>query len=242
LTVTSTLDGLKVMPHRIAWIAHASRPAQVERVDFLVDGRVAWTEHQAPYTYADDGGYLVTTWLKPGRHRFDVKVTTTDGKIATDSIVARVPATAVVPASLAGTWQRTLKTNSSAPASGTSGNPTGTLTPTGTYHLTFDRRWIHDRFPCDSTCAYNPKTGAGGEFDTDWVPGARTFSARGSVTFQNNSASARLSGWWCQNDGPTANYSWSVNGQTLTLKPVGGQDACGIRGFVWAGTWTRTRS
>ena len=31
----------------------------------------------------------------------------------------------------------------------------------------------------------------------------------------------------------------SVSGDTLTLAPVGGHDACGIRGLVWGGTWTR---
>jgi hypothetical protein len=40
-------------------------------------------------------------------------------------------------------------------------------------------------------------------------------------------------------DGPPATYTWSVNGDTLTLAPVGGRDACAIRGFVWAGQWTR---
>jgi hypothetical protein len=36
-----------------------------------------------------------------------------------------------------------------------------------------------------------------------------------------------------------AKYNWTVSGSTLTLSPVGSHDACGIRGFVWAGTWTR---
>jgi hypothetical protein len=242
LTVTSTLDGKKVLPHRIVWTARASEPAQVKQVDFLVDGRVAWTELKVPYTYADDDGYLVTTWLKPGRHRFDVRVTAKNGQVATDSIVARVPAPAPVPVSLAGTWQRTVKSTAGAPQPGSAGNPTDTLTPPGTYHLTFDRRWIHDRFPCDSSCAYNANTGAGGEFDTDWVPGARSFRARGSVTFKNNVDTARLDGWWCESNGPAATYTWSVSGRTLTLTPVGGHDACGIRGFVWAGTWTRSGS
>lgn len=76
----------------------------------------------------------------------------------------------------------------------------------------------------------------------DWVPGQHSFSARGSVTFQNNKDTARLSGWWCENNGPAATYTWSVSGGTLTLTPVGGHDGCGIRGFIWAGTWTRSSS
>jgi hypothetical protein len=231
---------MKNLPHRIAWMAHPSDPTEVARVDFLVDGRVAWTERNSPYTYSDDDGYLVTSWLKPGRHRFDVRATATNGAVATDSVVADVPPPPNVPASLAGTWQRVVRNTSGAPEPGTSGNPTDTLTPPGTYHLTFSSRWIHDRFPCGSSCAYNTATGAGGEFDTDWVPGSRMFSARGSVTFRNNSDGARLSGWWCEPNGPAARYRWFVNGRTLTLTPAGGHDACGIRGFIWAGTWTRS--
>lgn len=239
LTVTSTLDGKTLLPHRIVWTARPSEPGQVVKIDFLIDGRVAWSEHKAPYTYSD-GGYLVTTWLKPGRHRFDVRATASNGKVATDSVIAQVPSPPKVSAALAGTWKRTVRSISGAPASGTPGNPTDTLTPPGVYHLTFSDRWIHDRFPCDSTCAYNANTGAGGEFDTDWVPGQRSFRARGSVTFRNNIATARLSGWWCQPNGPDATYRWAVSGPTLTLTPVGGHDACGIRGFIWAGTWTRS--
>jgi len=38
---------------------------------------------------------------------------------------------------------------------------------------------------------------------------------------------------------PTA-LARTVNDNTLTLAPAGGHDACGIRGFIWAGQWTRT--
>jgi hypothetical protein len=46
-------------------------------------------------------------------------------------------------------------------------------------------------------------------------------------------------GWWCLEDGPEADYTWSVSGDTLTLKPKTGADSCGVRGFVWAGDWKR---
>ncbi len=70
-TVKSTLDGMSVLPHRIVWLALPSLGrGKVARVDFLIDGgRVRWTERNPPYRYADDGGYLVTSWLTPGRHR-----------------------------------------------------------------------------------------------------------------------------------------------------------------------------
>jgi hypothetical protein len=242
--IASTLDGKTVLPHRIHWLGLPTLPpAQVPKVDFLIDGRVAWIDEGPHYVYGDNEGphrgYLVTSWLTPGKHRFTVKAIAHDGQTATDTVVARVLPSPEVPAALTGTWQRRIDT-AGAPKSGSSGNPTGTLTPPGKYQITFDRRWIHDVFPCDtSPCRFNAKTGGGGEFVSDWTPGAKTFQVRGPVTFRVFHDSDRLGGWWCWMDGPSATYTWSVSGSTLTLAPVGGQDACGIRGFIWAGTWTR---
>ncbi len=240
LAVKSTLDGLDVLPHRIKWSVTATGP--IEAVDFMIDDQVAWTEHEAPYVYADDGGYLVTSGLTPGPHDFEVRASASDGTTAVDTVTATVPAPPAVPAELAGTWHRLVANTSAAPAGGSPGNPTDTLTPQGIYSLTFDPRWIHDEFPCTSKpCRYDGNTGAGAEFKTDWVPGLRTFQARGSVTYRNNEDTARLSGWWCENNGPDATYLWSVSGNTLTLQPVGGHDACGVRGFIWTGQWTRSK-
>jgi hypothetical protein len=243
--ITSTLDGKTVLPHRIHWIAFPSLPpAQVPKVDFLIDGRVAWVDEGPHYVYSSNAGkhlgFLVTSFLTPGKHRFTVKAIANDGQTATDTVIARVLPSPEPPSQLAGTWQRTISDTSSAPKTGTPGNPTGSLTPPGKYQITFDRRSIHDVFPCDtSPCRFNPKTGGGGELDSDWTPGATTFQVRGPVEMHVFDDSDRLGGWWCWMDGPSATYTWTVSGNTLTLAPVGGHDACGIRGFVWAGTWTR---
>ena len=59
LTVTSTLDRLTALPHRIHWQAFPSAPAaDVSEVDYLIDGRQLWTEHEAPYFYGSDGNYF----------------------------------------------------------------------------------------------------------------------------------------------------------------------------------------
>src|SRR5581483_7815096 len=166
--LASSLDGKTVLPHRIHWVALPALPAsKVREVDFLIDGRQAWVERKPPYTYADGGGFLVTSWLAPGKHRFSVRAIPVDGQPATDTVVARVLPPAQVPAALAGTWQRKITSTASAPAPQSAGNPTGTLTPPGQYKITFDRRWIHDEFPCStSPCTYDSTTGAGGEFDS----------------------------------------------------------------------------
>lgn len=245
LKVTSTLDGKKVLPHRIHWIGRTTLASkEIAKVEFLIDGKLKWIEHSAPYYYGGNGGghsnYLVTSWLSPGQHRFTVRAVAKSGSAATDTVRTRVVAAPNVPAALAGTWERTISDTSGAPKPGSPGNPTGSLTPPGRYRITFDRRWIHDVFPCDTNpCRFNPKTGGGGEFISDWTPGARTFTVRGPVTIRIFHNSDRLGGFWCYEDGPQATYTWSADGNTLTLAPVGGRDACGIRGFIWAGTWTR---
>jgi hypothetical protein len=248
--VASTLDGKTVLPHRIHWLGLPKlAPAQVKEVDFLVDGKVRWIEHHPPYVYGDDDGhqhrgYLVTSWLSPGKHRFTVQAVASDGRRASDTVVARVLPTPEVPAELAGTWQRTIDDTSAAPKPKSTGDPTETLTPPGRYQLTFDRRWIFDVFPCDTTpCRFNEKTGGGNEFVSDWTPNATTFRVDGTVTFRVGHNTDRLysAGSWCWRDGPSATYTWNVSGDTLTLAPVGGHDACGIRGFIWSGQWTRVR-
>ncbi|MGI8413563.1 MAG: hypothetical protein ACR2QA_13985 [Solirubrobacteraceae bacterium] len=215
--------------------------SKVREVDFLIDGRLAWIERKAPYTYAEDGGYLVTSFLKPGEHHFTVRAIPRAGRPATDTVIARVLPAPPVPSSLVGTWQRHISDTSGAPAAGSTGNPTKTLTPPGTYRITFDRRWIHDEFPCTtSPCTYVSSTGAGAEFDSDWDPGASTFHVQGGVTFKISKDTERLYGAWCETWGPPATYTWSISQNTLKLAPVGGHDACAIRGFVWSGRWTRT--
>ena len=53
-TVTSTLHGKTVLPHRIHWYATTNLPEnKVLDVKFLVDGKALWTEASAPYIYGD---------------------------------------------------------------------------------------------------------------------------------------------------------------------------------------------
>jgi hypothetical protein len=238
--VTSTLDGMSVLPHRIHWLAfpHVARSNGV-KIEFLIDGTVRWTERNVPYTYSDDGGYLVTSWLTPGKHRFTVRATITrigtkvidNGQVAEDTVVARVPPAPEPPAALKGEWQRTPDV---------SGHPTF---PAGTYELVFDKRWIQERFPGkfnpETTHANGPGTGQGLIEDNDWDPGTSTFHVQGAVVFKKFDRNDPEGGSSCDYGGPGTDYTWSVEGNTLTLTPVNGRDPCAPRGFLWTGQWTR---
>ena len=93
--VASTLDHKRVLPQRIRWMVYAKPASRLVRVDFLIDGKLRWIEHSAPFTYGGDDshghlGYLITTWLAPGRHRFTTHAVTTSGRNGKRTIVARV--------------------------------------------------------------------------------------------------------------------------------------------------------
>jgi hypothetical protein len=81
--VTSTLDGHTTLPHRIHWQAFPSGPSfDVSEVDYLIDGKQLWVEHNAPYYYRDDGAGVpsdddLNGWCNnapgsPARYRWSV--------------------------------------------------------------------------------------------------------------------------------------------------------------------------
>jgi hypothetical protein len=238
ISVRSTLDRKTVLPHRIVWQAFAQVPSSsIEEVDFLVDGKLRWVEHKTPYIYSglDGRGYLVSSWLAPGFHRFTVFVKASGGRSGSTTVRARVLPTPNAPPALAGTWKRTVD-NSSAPAAG---NPTSTPTPSGGYTLTFEKRWARDQFPGSFVLPQSNDSGEGLYFLDDYTADQHTIHVVGEVVFHPFSDSLPEGGSWCYFDGPPATYTWVVRGDSLTLAPVGGKDACGVRGFIWTGTWTR---
>ena len=232
LSVKSSLDGKTVLPHRIHWLAYPVPSSTKVRMEFLIDGALTWHEGSAPYSFADDGGYLVTSWLAPGKHTFTVRATArVGGAVAQDRVTASVVPPTDPPAALAGTWRRTPDV---------SARPEF---PAGTYEIVFDKRWIEDRFPgkFDPNKTHENGAGSGGGLiqDTHWDPGPSQFHVQGSVVFRPFDRNKPEGGSWCENFGPGADYTWSVSGNTLTLAPVGGKDPCGPRGFIWTGDWTR---
>lgn len=217
-TVRSTLDGKKVLPHRIHWVARPRIPSsKVAAVYFLIDGKKRWVEHNTPYYYGDDGNYLVTSFLKPGRHTFTVKVFTFGGRHASDTVKARVLAAPAPPAELAGTWKAFF------PAS----NPGAEGTPAGNWKIVINSvGWrIHDT------------AGTGDLLDVAYLsPGVvkvRTGIATGHPKFDGNG--------WCENSpGSPARYRWTMGSAGLRFIWVSGSKQCGFSTFLTQPTaWTR---
>lgn len=106
-TVISTLHGLADVPRRIRWVATPSgSTSDVKEVDFLVDGQLAAVEHNPPYSYGGDDGWLVTTFLDPGVHMFVTSAIAADDRTAVETVTATVKAAPEPPARLAGRWSR----------------------------------------------------------------------------------------------------------------------------------------
>jgi hypothetical protein len=208
-TVRSTLSGTSVLPHRIHWLGMPSLPpSKIAEVAFLIDGRVSWIEHNAPYTYGYDGNYLVTTWLTPGTHRFEVRAKATNGSVATTSSTARVVPASPPPAALAGHWVRTV--------------PNGP--DHGTWQLQVDK--IGWRF--------HSSRGAGSLVDVAYL-GTGLLEARGGIATKNRDEQENNN--WCQEPFQPVRYRWSVSGGKLVLA-LAGPKRCDGESLVWAGEWS----
>jgi hypothetical protein len=236
LRVTSSLDGKKVLPLRSRWLAYPNvSAAKIRQVDFLIDGKLRWVEHSRPYNYGSDErpghlGYLITTWLTPGVHRFTARVVPNGGRPATDTTVARVLPAPTPPAELAGTWTRDVTPDDVKKAT------SGEGPPTGVWKLVFDRvgAWVLDPLGSGVVEQYEAtSTGIRAYAPIQMAPFA---DGKGGVARFGHHG---IGGTVCTYDGPFGNWNWSVSGDQLTLTAV--EDPCGDRRAIWAGTWTRVR-
>jgi hypothetical protein len=218
LTVAATVDGHTSLPHRIHWQAFPSGPSRdVSEVDYLIDGRLRWVEHNAPYFYGGDGNYLVTSLLTPGTHMFTVRAIWADGRTATDTVRAQVSLAPAPPAALAGTWKRYLEQSGpSAP-------------PSGYWRLVISNvGWeIYDT------------SGGGNLLDVAYLSPGLLEIRTGMFT----SPGSQLDGnGWCNNEpGPTVRLRYVIHAKMLAFTPIG-RRGCGgadyVTGSQWRGAWT----
>jgi hypothetical protein len=215
-TVSSTLSERQVLPHRIHWLGRPSLPpSDIREVAFLIDGRRAWVEHHAPYSYGYDGNYLVTSWMKPGVHTFTVAAVATNGRRATISSRARTLSPEAPPAALAGPWHRRLSATETR-GSGRAGIWTLTVSSLGWRIL-------------------DPTRGRGALVDVAYVS-SHTLEARGGIATRDHDP--RENNPWCDEPFQPVRYHWHVAAARLTLT-LAGPRRCDGQARVWAGSWTR---
>jgi hypothetical protein len=232
LKITTTLEGRNAIPQRFRWLAHPSVPeAKIDAVDFLIDGKLRGVERHAPYNYGSDDlhghlGWLVTSWLTPGQHRFTARARLRDGRTASDTAVVRVGKAPAPPTRIGRThWQREVTAGAIAKAGGD--------IPPGRWQLVFDRTGVWELDPAGS-----------GVVEHAVVRGDRVAidAAVWMVPYDNghgkvNRYGHKDIGFGFREDGPPAVYRWSVSGDTLRLTAL--QESSGSRRAMWNGTWTR---
>jgi hypothetical protein len=237
LVVTSTLDGKKSLPQRVRWLAFPKVPgggaAHPSEVDFFIDGKLRCVEHAAPWNYGSDDldghlGWLVTSWLTPGVHRFTVRARLANGKTASETVSARVSAAPPPPNVLArGRWERTVTTAEI--------QKYGGELPAGKWHLVFDRLGVWELDPRGSGIGEHVVI-KGNTIRVDaalWMfPVVKGGHFPASRRYGHTDIGA---GW--REDGPPAVYNWSVTNDHLTLTPK--SEISGSRRALWFGTWTR---
>jgi hypothetical protein len=217
-TIRSTLGGKAVLPHRVAWLAVPALPSsRVRSVEFSIDGRVRWSERNPPYTYGNDGNFLVTSWLSPGMHRFTVEALSADGRRATVTTKARVGTPPPPPTDLAGTWERVL---SKAEVEGAIDSAPGR------WRLTIEKAGWRFRDP-----------GTHGALVDVAYLGGGVVEARGGV-YTRLPGPGLEGNIWCDSSYEPVRYRWSREGDTLTLA-LAGPRRCDGQSQVWAGSWTR---
>jgi hypothetical protein len=230
--IASSLDGRTSLPPRIRWIATPTG-GDVSVVDFLIDGKLIWTEHKAPYVFDGDDnganeGYSITTWLTPGSHQFSARATTSDGETVSDTVKARVEQPPPPPAALAGFWTRVVTAQDLKKGDSSNGPPAGRWT------LVFDRVGAWHLDPMGSGVA-NEYAVHGHVIDV-YAPiqMAPSENGRGGVSKYGHHD---IGGTDCTAAGPFGSYHWSVSANTLVLKAI--REGCGNRRAIWQGTWTK---
>lgn len=256
-TIRSSLDGKASLPHRIAWIGYPSAAVEAPGVEFLIDGKVVFRNRLEPYAFGADGrdettgkrrtGYLVTSWLTPGKHAFTVRAVRASSAgsrvTASKTIHARVARAPAPPAALAGTWRRVVARPAPADAGalyatepgGNPANPGRDPAPAGRWTMSVDRRFVQHKAP------------TGYVINSDYAASAQTIRFASPVWTTprlflqpENGHNANPLEWaWCDPWGRETTYTWSVDGNTLSLVPATGVDACRQRGMILAGEWTR---
>jgi len=229
--VSSTLDGKTTLPSRLHWLVYPKlSPTKVAEVDFLIDGKVRWIEHSAPYNYASDEngkemGFLITTWLSAGTHTFTSRVLDMSGNSVRDTVRARVLAAPAPPAPLqGGIWTRIVQ-------GGGSDGP-----PTGRWELVFDRVGAWHLDPLGSGVAN--QVSFHGNVINVFAPIQMAPLINDHTTVKRY-GHHNIGGFDCTMAGPFGSYHWSVSGDQLTLTAI--KEGCAGRGTIWQGTWTRKR-
>jgi hypothetical protein len=212
LQVTSSIADRAVLTDPVSWTATVtgvSTSDAIDRVDFSIDGSIAWTERNAPYTFNDDGYLLVNAVLTPGSHLLAIDAVTASG--------AEAKTRATV------TTTRPPVPNELLDRGFVRYRPAGGPTPAGEWRIEFD---------VDGVIRIND---AGGGRATE----AFIATSDGGLTLYgptNWIVPESERGGFCDEPENVAKMHWQPRGTELVISAVG-TDNCNGRVSFFAGTW-----
>lgn len=231
-TVTMTIDDGSRLVHAVPWEVTATTGSSdsIRQVDFLVDGKTLWVEHEAPYVFDDDQQVLPPWLLGAGEHVLTARVRTVAGATgeATARVTVQVDRTAASRL-VVGTYSRVVTVvdqRRTAPYRLQSKGAFGEVSATG--------RWLLHIKPDGEIVGVDPTGDETSPFVEPFTINGSTLTLYGPAVWrQPNPAVPSL---FCEPETVT-DYTWSVSGSSLTL--TNNQEACADRDTVFVGTWTR---
>jgi hypothetical protein len=223
LTVKSSIPAGSSLSQPVAWIATPSSTAGLDHVDFLIDGAVSWTEYKTPYTFNDDGNRLQPWLLGLGPHILTVRAVTSTGGQAISTARVTVTAGPEVPATLAGTFTRSVTPADVARVDGyrTEADAKIGTTPIGVWTAYFEPSGL---------LVFDDPIGSGGNEAFSATLGG-PLKMDGPVNWRE---SKDRQGFFCEQE-MAGQYRWTMAGHTLTI--TGDDRRCADRDAVFIGTW-----
>jgi hypothetical protein len=199
--------------------------SDVVRAEFVIDGRIRWTERKMAYVFNGDGDELFPWVLGAGAHRLAVRAVTRTGASASTAAVT-VAAPEPVPPELLGTFARRVTPANVRRTQALRREPPNQVLPAGICRI---------RVAPDGVISLDDPQGSGANE-------AFTATLGGALALQGPAnwilPTSRQSGF-CEVQ-PVGAYAWSTRPRTLVLKAL--RDRCADRNSMFTGTWTRTRT
>jgi hypothetical protein len=210
----------------VAWTATPSTIFGLDRVDFLIDGSVRWTEYQAPYTFNEFGNRLQPWLLGLGAHDLTVRAYASGGALATSTAHVTVTTGPQVPSALAGTFTRSVTPEDVARVEvyRTKADANTGIMPTGIWSVHFQPNGL---------LVYDDPKGSGGN-EAFSATAAGTLNVDGPVYWRE---AEDRQGSFCEQESP-GQYHWSITGHTLVI--TGEDRKCADRDALFIGRWAQT--
>lgn len=223
LSVTSSIADGAHLDAAVSWSARLVSANAVTAVDFLVDGKVKWTEHNAPYYFNDDKNLLPPWLLGAGAHTLTVRATDSSGATASATSHITVAPVPKVPTALLATFRRDLTQADLKGTSSLPGYDPNNQPPTGEWTI---------RFENDYLIALGDPSNPVGENETFKATAAGDLTLAGPANWLTP---PDLRGGLCE-PAPLDHYHWIVTGNVLTIS---GGTNCPNRKALFDGKWTR---